>query len=229
MSKLFCIASFFVSYAALAQVVDVKPQSHKVKGGNAEGYASIVDGKAEDIESAWSRFVKGLGKTKAFSDLSIISDPILNGNEYKGMTIFTDFVTKNNATRVWLGWKPAEWLESERESVDKELSKQVFQFTLKFYQDVALGQIEESEQAVRAVERAQQRAVKEGSDLQIRIEENSRERVQLERSLETNKFNHTILLQKLENNRKSLDSLQIALDQVKKAVDLQRQKLREIH
>jgi hypothetical protein len=164
-----------------------------------------------------------------FSDLSTITDPILNGNEYKGMTLFTDFVTRNNVTRVWLGWKPSDWLESQREAVDKELSKQVYQFTLKFYQDQVLAQIDESEQAVRAVERAQQKAVNEGSDLQMRLDENSRERVQLERALETNKFNNTILLQKLENNKKSLDSLSVALDKVKKAVELQRQKLREIH
>jgi hypothetical protein len=63
----------------------------------------------------------------------------------------------------------------------------------------------------------------------MRLDENSRERVQLERALETNKFNNTILLQKLENNKKSLDSLSVALDKVKKAVELQRQKLREIH
>jgi TolA-binding protein len=92
-----------------------------------------------------------------------------------------------------------------------------------------LAQIDESEQAVRAVERAQQKAVNEGNDLQMRLDENSRERVQLERALETNKFNNTILLQKLENNKKSLDSLSVALDKVKKAVELQRQKLREIH
>lgn len=219
----------FCGIAAQAQVVDVKPQSHKVKGGNAEGYSSVVEGKAEAIESAWSKFVKGMGKTKVFSDLSTITDPILNGNEYKGMTLFTDFVTRNNVTRVWLGWKPSDWLESQREAVDKELSKQVYQFTLKFYQDQVLAQIDESEQAVRAVERAQQKAVNEGSDLQMRLDENSRERVQLERALETNKFNNTILLQKLENNKKSLDSLSVALDKVKKAVELQRQKLREIH
>jgi hypothetical protein len=219
----------FCGTTARAQVVDVKPQAHKVKGGNAEGYSSVVEGKAEAIEPAWSKFVKGLGKTKVFSDLSTITDPILNGNEYKGMTLFTDFVTKNNVTRVWLGWKPVDWLESQREAVDKELSKQVYQFTLKFYQDQVLAQIDESEQAVRAVERAQQKSVNEGGDLQMRLEETSRERVQLERALETNKFNNTILLQKLENNKKSLDSLSVALDKVKKAVELQRQKLREIH
>jgi TolA-binding protein len=145
------------------------------------------------------------------------------------MTLFTDFVTRNNVTRVWLGWKPADWLENQRDAVDKELSKQVYQFTLKFYQDQVLAQIDESEQAVRAVERAQQKTVNEGSDLQMRLDENSRERVQLERALETNKFNNTILLQKLENNKKSLDSLSVALDKVKKAVELQRLKLREIH
>jgi hypothetical protein len=227
--KTLCILLLFCGTAAHAQVVDVKPQSHKVKGGNAEGYSSVVEGKAETIESAWSKFVKGMGKTKVFSDLSTITDPILNGNEYKGMTLFTDFVTRNNVTRVWLGWKPADWLENQREAVDKELSKQVYQFTLKFYQDQVLAQIDESEQAVRAVERAQQKTVNEGSDLQMRLDENSRERVQLERALETNKFNNTILLQKLENNKKSLDSLSVALDKVKKAVELQRQKLREIH
>jgi hypothetical protein len=89
--------------------------------------------------------------------------------------------------------------------------------------------VDESLKALQAVERQQQRLTTENRNLTIRLENNEKEKVQLEKSLEVNKLEHLSLLTKIDQNKKSQDSVAVAAEQIKKVIELHKEKQKKVN
>ena len=57
----------------LAQPVTIKKQNEKVKGESTEGFAVALDGKRDDVNAQWSKFLKEIGRVKLFSSENFLS------------------------------------------------------------------------------------------------------------------------------------------------------------
>lgn len=223
---LFCIC---LSATTLAQTVTVNSKSEKVKGESTEGYATELEGKKDDVSSVWNKFLKDIGKVKNPGGIITITEPAVGGAVYpKGILYATVEGNEEKAT-IWLGLNNEEWVVNDIEIVTKELEKLVYRFGVKFYRDQIQKQIDEAQQASDAVDKQKQRLVNQNKDLTNKLANNEQQKIQLEKSLEVNKLDHLVLLQKIVNNKNSQDSVSNAGVQIKKVVELHKERQRKVN
>jgi hypothetical protein len=128
-----------------------------------------------------------------------------------------------------MGINPAEWDDKDIKYANRELQKMLYQFGVKFYRDQVQKQIDETQQALDAVEKQQQRMLNQNKDLTIKLSNSDQEKIQLEKSLEANKFENAVLKVKLENNKKAQDSLLNVGVQIKKVMETHKERQRKIN
>ncbi|MGE0770653.1 MAG: hypothetical protein AB7K37_02990 [Cyclobacteriaceae bacterium] len=218
-----------IGFGAQAQTVKVEEQNKKIKGEDASGYQTTLEGAKEDVSAAWARFLKDVGKTKQALDYITVTDPAMGGTVYSKAIVYALSDGNAESTAVWLGIIESEWKVNDISLVTKELEKLTYQFGVKYYRDKIQAQIDEAVRALNAVERQQQRLVTQNRDLNIKLGNNEQEKVQLEKSLEANKLEHAVLLVKIENNKTSQDSVVEAGEQIKKVIELHKERQRKVN
>jgi hypothetical protein len=218
-----------LQYPAFSQKVTVKKQSQKIKNESAEGFQTELTGKSESVSAAWSRFLKDLGKGKSNGEMTVITQPAVGPTVYEKGILYATTEGSGENSKVWIGLLKGEWEVNDIEIVNKELEQLVYRFGVKFYRDEIQKQIDESEAAVLAVERQAQRLVNESKSLSNRLASNDQEKIQLEKSLEENKLEDLVLKQKIVNNKKAQDSVAQAAVQIRKVVELHKERQAKVN
>src|SRR5579859_5190035 len=229
-NKFYAGALLLLSTAAWSQTVTVKKQNEKIKGESVEGASTELAGKLSDVNSQWTKFLKEVGRVKLFSsDPLLVTEPNFNGTVYPKGIVYAYIFENGNQTRVWLGILPREWDEGEGAIAAREVEKLVYQFGIRYNRDQVQGQINETQEAVDAVARQMQRLVNQNKEMTIRLVNNEKERIQLQKSAENNKLESEALKIKLEKNKKAQDSLANAADQIRKGKETHQERLRKIN
>ena len=229
MKKLTLILALGLTSVAYSQKVAVNKKSEKVKGETAEGFSTELEGKKETVATAWNKFLKDLGKVKAGADYQFVENPALGGTVYNTGIVY--FNTRGNAEKstAWLGIKGAEWTVNDIKIVENQLEKLAYQFGVKYYRDKIQAQIDEGQQALDAVVRQQQRLTTQSRDLTIKLGNNEQEKIQLEKSIEVNKLEHLVTLQRIVDNKKSQDSVAVVGEQIKKVIEMHKERQRKVN
>ncbi len=212
-----------------SQKVSVEKKSEKIKGESAEGYTTELEGKKDDVAASYSRFIKDLGKVKSGNDYQYIEGPALGGTIYTTGVVYAKTRGNEEKASVWLGIKAAEWTVNDITLVEKQLEKLVYQFGIKFYRDKIQVQINEGQQAADAVVRQQQRLTNQNKELNIKLGNNAQEKIQLDKSIEANKLENLVLIQKIENNKLAQDSVKLAGEQIKKVIEAHKERQRKVN
>ncbi|MBK5280284.1 MAG: hypothetical protein JJE09_15605, partial [Bacteroidia bacterium] len=223
---LICIGLATVAHA---QTVLVKSKSEKINGASCDGYASELDGKKDDINAAWGKFLKDLGKVKNPGGTITITEPAIGGTVYSKGIVYAIVEGNEEKAMVWLGLNKEEWVVNDIEIVTKEIEKLVYRFGVKFYRDQIQKQIDEAQRASDAVDRQKQRLTSQNKDLTNKLTNNEQQKIQLEKSLEANKLEHYVLLQKIVNNAQSQDSVSNAGVQIKKVMETHKERQRKVN
>lgn len=214
------ILCLLYSVAAIGQKVTTEKQGQKINGEISEGYATTLEGKKEHVADSWSKFLKDFGKPKQGTGYTSINEPALGGTAYSKGIIYADIKDKGEKTEVWLGIKADEWTVNDIDIVKKELEKEVYRFGIKYYKDKIQAQIDEAQRAFDATTRQSQRLANQNKDLTIQLGNNEQEKVKLEERIQSNTLEHAVLIQKLENNKLAQDSVAQAGEQIKKVIQL---------
>ncbi len=228
----FRVAVFFllVGLGVQAQSVTVKNQKQRLKGENVDGFAVDLEGKKSDVSASLTRYLKEVGKIKFLSsDPLVITDPVFNGNVYAKKSIYAFITESGNVVSAWLGIKPSEWDSKDVEMINKQLERMAKEFGVRFNREKAQGQIDETQQALDAVDKQSIRFINQGKDLTNKLANNELQRIKLEKELEANKLENAALKIKIENNKKAQDSIANAAVQIKKVKETQLEKLRKIN
>jgi predicted RNase H-like nuclease (RuvC/YqgF family) len=215
---LFFSLSVVVGYA---QNVKVTKETVRLKGEAAEGFEVQLDGTYGEVESQLNKYLKAIGKSKKSEDAYAYALPVINGKNYTSPVYAV--VRDKGKGAAWLGIRPTEWPGDTKE-VSKDLERMVYDFAVNFYKDKIQNQIDESMRALQAVERQQQRLTNQEKDFTNRLTDNKNEKLQLEKSLENNKLQFESLTKKLAQNKKDQDSIAVATEQIKKVIEMQKQK-----
>lgn len=218
---IFCL---LISVAAHGQKVTTEKHSQKINGGESEGFASTLEGKKESVMVSWNKFLKDFGKPRQGSGYTSINEPALGGTVYSKGIIYADITEKGENTQVWLGIKGDEWEVNDIEIVKKELEKEVYRFGIRYHKDKIQVQIDEAQRAYDATTRQSQRLVNQNKDLTIQLSNNEQEKLKLEERLQANTLEHAVLLQKLENNKLAQDSVVQAGEQIKKVMEMHKER-----
>jgi hypothetical protein len=227
------ILTFFaiavVHISAHAQKVTVKKQTQKVRNETAHGFESTLTGKEENVDVAWGKFLKELGKGKSNGETLVITEPAVGATVYEKGILYATTEASGESTKVWLGLITEEWEVNDIEIVNKELEQLVYRFGVKYYKDEIQKQIDESMAAAQAVERQSQRLVNENKSLAKQLTNNDEEKIQLEKSLEANKLEDLVLKQKIVNNKRAQDSVAQAGVQIKKVVEMHKERQAKVN
>ncbi len=219
---LFCLA--FLPFNGYGQAIEVKKETSRIEGKNTIGYQVALAAPEEEVKNSLTKYLKALGKTKQSAYYITIDAPMIEGKKYMH-TLYATTRTTGNTTSVWIGL-----LSGEEGSVrDGDLEKFVHDFGVTFQREKIQAQIDESLRALQAVEKQQSRLLNQNKDLNTRIDNNRREKAQLEKSLEENQLELTDLIKKLEANKKAQDSVATATDQIKKIAEMHRNKQKDVH
>jgi hypothetical protein len=222
-------AGMLLCTGTLAQTVTVKSQSETVKSEKVEGYGTELAGKKEEVQSAWQKYLKDIGKVKQGSGQVTITEPVFNGLVFSKGLIYGLIQNDGDKTSVWLGVKPDEWDSKDVDRVNNELEKAVHQFGIKYYRDKIQAQIDDAQEAFDAVEKQKQRLVNQSKDLAVNLLNNEQQKIQLEKSIETNKFENAVLHVKIEKNKKAQDSLAQAGAQIQKIKLMHQDRQRKVN
>lgn len=230
MKRFFVLATLVVfTSTVFAQKVVVTKRSERVKGENADGYASDLDAKADDVKAVLGRFLKEAGKPKNNGDMISVNEPVVNGTVYMKGILYATVAGSDVKTRVWIGILPGEWNSSEVEGVTKEIEQMVYRFGIKYYKDVIQRQIDEAQQASDAVDKQAQRLANEEKSLGNKLQNNDAEKVRLEKALEANKLEDLVLKQKLINNKNSQDSIAQANLKIKAVIQSHKERQNKVN
>jgi hypothetical protein len=222
-AALFCL---LLSPALTAQTVKVKKESARIKGENIEGVAVELNATAEEVNSSLMKYLKSLGKVKQSEGIFVLTDALIYGSTYS--TPVYAAAKGKETEQAWFGINKTEWLSGEVDKMNGELEKLAYDFGLKFYRDKIQAQIDESMRALLAVEKQQQRFSSENKNLNVKLEGNKQEKIRLEKSIAENKTENELLLRKIEKNKKDQDSIVVVAEQVKKVVEMHRERQRNV-
>jgi hypothetical protein len=223
------LAVFIAQCITFGQKVTTRKGSQKVKNETAEGFQTDLTGKRDDVSAAWNKFLKETGKGKTDGLTLVISEPVVGGTVYAKGILYATTESSGENSKVWIGLIPGEWNAEDIESVNKELEQLVYRFGVKFYKDEIQKQIDESEAASLAVDRQSQRLVNESKSLAKQLTNNDEEKIQLEKAIEANKLEDLVLKQKIVNNKKAQDSVAQAGVQIRKMVELHKERQTKVN
>ena len=229
MKKLTIILILCSALDGFAQKVMVNKKSERIKDASGEGYGVELEGKKEAVASAWSRFLKDLGKVKSGSDYQFIEGPAMGGTVYATGVLYGKSNGSEEKGTDWMGILATEWNVNDITLVTAEIEKLVYQFGVKFYRDKIQAQIDEGQRAMDAVVRQQQRLVNQNKDLNTKLRNNGEEKIRLEKAIESNKLEKLVVQQKLVNNVKSQDSVKVAGEQIKSVIERYKDQQRKVN
>ena len=216
-----------LSFAVQSQTIKVKKETARIKGEYTDGFEVDLQGTAEEAEAALNKLMKSIGKTKQGDDYVTVSEPVIQGTNYVS-PIYGRTKQLGNIVSVWIGLRAKEW-DHKVEAVNKDLERVMYDFGVNFHREKIQKQIDESTRALQIVEKQQQRLTNQNRDLNTKTEDNKREKLQLEKSIENNKIELETLIKKLEKNKKDQDSVAVAGEQIKKVIEMHKERFKKVN
>ena len=218
---------FLLTLLAHSQTIKVKKETARIKGEYADGFEVELQATSEEAEDALNKLMKSFGKTKQGDDYVVVAEPAIQGTSYVS-PVYSRTKQLGNIVSAWIGIRTKEW-DSNVESINRDLERVIYDFGVNFHKEKIQKQIDESTRALQAVEKQTQRLGNQNRDLNTRIEDNKREKIQLEKSIENNKVEMETLIKRLEKNKKDQDSVAIAGEQIKKVIEMHKDRHKKVN
>lgn len=222
--KIFVFVLFLVPLVAVAQKTQVKKETMHIEGEQATGFKAELLANQDEVTASLSRFFKTLGKTKNSGDYFTIAQPVINGKTLRG-TLYGSVLQNGKSTTIWIGMPLTAGEES---SLYRDLETLTYNFAVTFQREQVQAQIDESLRALQTVEKKQVRLVNQHKDLNNKIENNKKEKIALEKALVDNKVELEDLTNKLDANVRAQDSVAVATEQIRKVVEMHRERQRKV-
>ena len=213
----------------MAQKVVAESENRNIKGNDAKGYSVELQASSEAVREALVKFMRDIGKSKVSGGVITVTSPVLGGTTWDKLLIYGQTKGDLNTSRAWMGLIPAEWESQNTDAPLASLKELVYQFGVKYYRDVIQAEIDDTQKAVDATEKKLLRTSGQGKDLASKLAANEAEKIKLDKQLELNVADHVLLLQKIEANKKSQDSLTNAAAQIRKVLDAQKEKQSKVN
>lgn len=220
LSLVFCMTMMLSVHA---QTVKVKKEPSRVKGENTDGHAAELQGNAAEVNAALLRYFKTVGKVKQTEGTYLLTESAIHGGNGK-IPVYAMVKDKGTSSVAWIGIKASEWPEASVEKINQELTKMIYEFGVKFYRDKIQVQVDESVQALQAVDKQRERLANDHRNLTMKLENNEKEKLRLEKALENNKLEHEDLLKRIERNKHDQDSVTVVAGQIQKVVEANRER-----
>jgi hypothetical protein len=227
--KKFCvIVLILIPAISFAQKVTVNKDT-EASGNSVDGYSIELTGTVEEVMASYTKYLKTFGKVKSSGNTQQVLEATVNSNACSA-PLYAKTLSKGEKTSVALGLKASEWsTPALAEQVAKDLEKVLYDFGVKFYRDKVQVDIDESVRAQQAAEKQPLRLQNESKNLVSRLDFNTREKIRLEKLLAENKLEYESLVSSIAKNKKDQDSVLVATDQIKKMVEIHKERQRKVN
>lgn len=226
------ITLFFIlpllSISVFAQTVKVKKEKTRIKNDYADGFEVELLATPEEVEASLTKLMKTFGKTKTSENFIVVNEPMIQERKYTA-PVYGANKQVGNIISAWVGIKKDDFGKDDAEIINRDLEKLLHDFAVNFYKEKIQKQIDESVRAAEAVERQQQKLVNQNRELNNKVENNKREKIQLEKSLEKNRIELETLTKRLAKNKNDQDSIAVAGEQIKKVIEMHKEKQRKVN
>ena len=207
-----------------AQNIELKQQTETIDGHNAYGFSVNVPGTHEDVKTSLVRFMKGFGKAKVSTAFITVPEAMVEGNKFTG-SLYATAAENGKGSVAWIGVASSAGEES---AFDHDLKKMAYNFAVTFQREQIQLQIDESMRALQTVEKQQTRLQNQSKDLYNKIENNKKEKIALEKALIDNKTELEDLTRRVATNAYAQDSVAKATEQIRKVVEMHRERQRKV-
>lgn len=206
-------------YAYIANAQEIVIDTYEKNG--QKGYQVLLEHQQDKVDDFLSSYFKSYGKVRSRGGIYTISNLSRADFPYPDVTLFSETKRKSNKTNaiVWI----ADSL-FQQDHYAQKLNDLWYSFAVDFYRDLVQQEIDESTQALKYAEKQFHRLEKDSLNLQSDIEKNRKEKLKLEEALKMNEVNHTVLLKSIENNANTKDSVTVAIQKIKRLIELQERK-----
>jgi len=212
-----------ISLCAVAQSIKVKKETSRIKGETTEGYGVELDGTVEEVTASMLKYFKSIGKVKQADGVIMLTESLSVGSNTK-YPVYGVVKEKGTTAEAWIGILPKEWPADQGSKLDKELEKMLHELGVKHYKDKIQVDIDKSNDALVAVEKQQQKLVTENKNLNLKLENNKKEKLRLDKALEENALDNENILKSIDRNKFKQDSIAVAGTQIKKVLEQQKEK-----
>lgn len=220
--KLFLFLLLITPLASRSQSIDVRKETAWIDGGKILGFQVELMAPMEEVENSLYRYLRPIGKAKASGDYVAIAEPTIAGRK-SANTLYATSKASGKTTVAWIGAASAG-----EESSSAALETLVYDFAVTFYREKIQLQIDESVRALQAVEKQQVRLMNQHKDLINKVDHNKKDKIALEKALVENKKDLEDLTKKLASNAQAQDSVTLAAEQIKKVVEIHRDRQRKV-
>jgi hypothetical protein len=224
----FFVICMITTGLTFAQTVSVKKEKTRIKNDYADGFEVELSGTYEEINEALEKLMKSLGKSKETEGYFAVAEPAIVGRTYTS-TVYGSTKQVGNMISAWIGIRKSDWKDSDAENVSNALEGMIRDFGITFHRDRIQKQIDETLRAAQAVERQGQRLSNQNRSLNSKLENNKKEKIELEKSLVNNKIELETLTKQLERNKKDQDSVAVAGQQIQKVLEMHRERQRKVN
>lgn len=227
--KKFCVILLIaIPATSFAQKVTVS-KDEQAKENKIDGYTIELTGTVEEVMTSYGKYLKTFGKIKSSGNQQQVLEAKINSNACTA-PLYGTTLSKGEKTTVRLGLKPSEWTTPAlAEQVLTDLEKVLYDFGVKFYRDKVQVDIDESVRAQQAAEKQTLRLQNENKTMNSKLDFNQKEKIRLEKLLAENKLEYETLLSSIAKNKKDQDSVLVATDQIKKMVEIHKERQRKVN
>jgi len=222
---------FLITTISSAQKIRILESTEQVGEVSRSGLYTLIDLDAKYIEKAWERHLKNYGRME--TSKGIYSIPAANIRDVSSSTcnIFSTVQSTSKGAKVWwaidMGNSYASSASNNR--AYKAAEKILYDFALAAYKTDVNEQINDAEKALGAAVRNREKQQKHGEHLKKSVERNKEEKIELEKKLQTNKDNLVQLEKDIEKNIEEQKAAAKDEEEMKKAVELVKEKLKELN
>lgn len=212
-----------------SQKVTVSEASEKIGDTPRTGMAITLKLSQKMVENGWEKFLKDHGKydSKKNEYTQVVGEyKELSGTPVR--TLSKVLTSKDGSVTVFWAIDMGNEYLSSKSNKWSAAEKLLHDFGVAMYIQDVNQQVKEAEEAVADASKKQEKKIREGENLVKKVENNKDEKVKLEQKLKDN-AQELIDLQKSQDQNK-LDQTEAAKDveKMKKAVEVTKQKLKNI-
>jgi hypothetical protein len=226
------IGIFFLFFSKLfSQKVLVTSAQERIEGEIRKGMETMVVLDHKKVESEWVKFLKQFGKvTSKKGGIYLMDNAEIKDISATPMFIYSWVYPTNAGVRVfWSLFLGNEYITSEA-SLHRynAAARMLKEFAVKLYIDDINEQIADAEKALNLAVKNQDKKIKEGIQIDKRIEANKKEKLELEEKLKSNAKEAVDLENAKKQNKLDQEAAQKEVEKMKMALERVKEKLSKV-
>lgn len=220
-----------ISGVCQAQVVQVVEKEQEISGIIRRGQQLSVAIDPKTVEKSWKDYLgRKAGKVKSSKGLITVEGAVIDTISSSPLRVTSLVQSNAQGSNIW--WS----LDMGVAYIDQDATPKEYAaaesflrgFARKLYRDDVLRQINKAEEVLRATKSEQDRVVKEANSIQQHIDKNKQRRLDLEAELARNAEELKQLELTVEHNAKQQEISRQQVQEMEKAVEAVKEKLKDI-